>query len=260
MAKKKSKEELDLDNLENDVLDEDDEKKGGKFSGILIATLIIAIWMVIFGILIKSDFGGFGSTVLRPLLKDVPVVNKILPTATDEEVATETGSQYKTLSQALAKIKELEKELDTYQNSSTDSAGKIAELTAEVSRLKSFEENQANYEELKKKFDEEVVFNDKAPDISEYKTWYESIDSANAATIYQEVLEKINYTQQVKDWAESYSKMEPKNAAAILQEMTGDMNLVSAILVNMKTTQRALILAQMDTVFAAKITKIMHPE
>lgn len=260
MAKKKSKEELDLDNLENDVLDEDGEKKGGKISGILIATLIIAIWMVIFGILIKNDFGGFGSTVLRPLLKDVPVINKILPAATDEEVATETGSQYKTLSEAIAKIKELEKELDTYQNSSTDSAGKIAELTAEVSRLKSFEENQANYDALKKKFDEEVVFNDKAPDISEYKTWYESIDSANAATIYQQVLEKINYTQQVKDWAESYSKMEPKNAAAILQEMTGDMNLVSAILLNMKTTQRGLILAQMDTVFAAKITKIMYPE
>ena len=78
--------------------------------------------------------------------------------------------------------------------------------------------------------------------------------------IYQQVLEKINYTQQVKDWAEAYSKMEPKNAAAILQEMTGDMNLVSAILLNMKTSQRGLILAQMDTVYAAKITKIMYPE
>jgi len=259
MAKKKSKEELDVDNLENDELDED-EKKGGKIPGILIATFIIAIWLVIFGLLIKMDVGGFGSTVLRPLLKNVPIINQILPAASDQEVAVESGTKYKNLTEALARIKELEQELNTYENSSTNSADKIAELTAEVSRLKTFEDSQANFEALKKKFDDEVVFNAKAPDITQYKTWYESIDSANAATIYQQVLEKINYTQQVKDWAEAYSKMEPKNAAAILQEMTGDMNLVSAILLNMKTPQRALILAQMDTVFAAKITKIMYPE
>ena len=259
MAKKKSKEELDVDNLENDELDED-EKKGGKIPGILIATFIIAIWLVIFGLLIKMDVGGFGSTVLRPLLKNVPIINQILPAASDQEVAVESGTKYKNLTEALARIKELEQELNTYENSSTNSADKIAELTAEVSRLKTFEDSQANFEALKKKFDDEVVFNAKAPDITQYKTWYESIDSANAATIYQQVIEKINYTQQVKDWAEAYSKMEPKNAAAILQEMTGDMNLVSAILLNMKTPQRALILAQMDTVFAAKITKIMYPE
>ena len=260
MAKKKSNEELDLDNLENNDSGEDGEKKGGKISGILIATLIIAIWLVIFGLLIKMDVGGFGSTVLRPLLKNVPVINQILPAASDQEIANETGSKYKNLTEALARIKELEQELDTYKNTSTDSADKIAELTAEVSRLKTFEDSQVNFDDLKKKFDEEVVFNAKAPDITQYKTWYESIDAANAATIYQQVLEKINYTQQVKDWADAYSKMEPKNAAAILQEMTGDMDLVSAILSNMKTSQRGLIMAQMDTVFAAKITKIMYPE
>jgi len=260
MAKKKSNDELDLDNLENDELGEEDEKKGGKIPGILVATLIIAIWLIIFGLLIKMDVGGFGSTVLRPLLKNVPVINQILPAASDQEIANETGSKYKNLTEALARIKELEQELDTYKNTSTDSADKIAELTAEVSRLKTFEDSQVNFDDLKKKFDEEVVFNAKAPDITQYKTWYESIDAANAATIYQQVLEKINYTQQVKDWADAYSKMEPKNAAAILQEMTGDMDLVSAILSNMKTAQRGLIMAQMDTVFAAKITKIMYPE
>jgi len=260
MAKKKSNDELDLDNLENDELGEEDEKKGGKIPGILVATLIIAIWLIIFGLLIKMDVGGFGSTVLRPLLKNVPVINQILPAASDQEIANETGSKYKNLTEALARIKELEQELDTYKNTSTDSADKIAELTAEVSRLKTFEDSQVNFDDLKKKFDEEVVFNAKAPDITQYKTWYESIDAANAATIYQQVLEKINYTQQVKDWADAYSKMEPKNAAAILQEMTGDMDLVSAILSNMKTSQRGLIMAQMDTVFAAKITKIMYPE
>ena len=53
--------------------------------------------------------------------------------------------------------------------------------------------------------------------------------------------------------------MDAKSAAAILEEMTGDINLVSDILNNMKSTQRAAILAAMDPVFAAKITKVMHP-
>ena len=258
MAKKKSKDELDLDNVE---LDENGEpiEKGSKLSSILIAIIIIAIWLVIFALLIKMDVGGFGST-LRPILKNVPVINQILPEATDAEVAEETGYKYNNLAEAVNRIKELEKEVESYQNAASSNSNQVQELTAEVARLKTFEENQQYYEELKKKFDEEVVLNDNAPDINEYKTWYESIDSANAATIYQQVLEKMNYTKQVQDWAESYSKMEPANAAAILEEMTGDMNLVSAILLNMKSSQRALVLAEMDTVFAAKITKIMYPE
>ena len=133
------------------------------------------------------------------------------------------------------------------------------QMQAEIDRLKTFEDNQTYYEELKKKFDEEVVYTDNAPDIEEYKKWYEEMNPDNAADIYQQVLLKINYTAQVKAWAEAYSKMDAKSAAAILEEMTGDINLVSDILNNMKSTQRAAILAAMDPVFAAKITKVMHP-
>ena len=135
----------------------------------------------------------------------------------------------------------------------------LHEMQAEIDRLKTFEDNQTYYEELKKKFDEEVVYTDNAPSIEEYKKWYEEMNPDNAADIYQQVLLKINYTEQVKAWAEAYSKMDAKSAAAILEEMTGDIDLVSDILNNMKSTQRAAILAAMDPVFAAKITKVMHP-
>lgn len=54
----------------------EDEKGGGRLMLVLTTILIIAIWMGIIGILIKTDVGGFGSTVLYPLLKDVPYVNK----------------------------------------------------------------------------------------------------------------------------------------------------------------------------------------
>ena len=123
MAKKKSKDELNLDEPE---LDENGEpiEKSGKLSTILIAIVIVAIWLVIFGLLIKMDVGGFGST-LRPVLKNVPVINKILPEASDEEVAEESGYKYKNLAEAIERIKELEKELETYQNSSTANADKV---------------------------------------------------------------------------------------------------------------------------------------
>lgn len=250
--------ELNVDKMGSD---DDDEKSGpaGVIFGVLTAIAIIAIWLVIFGLLVKMDVGGFGSTVLRPILKNVPVVNMILPEATDEEVAKDNGYKYKNLAEAIERIKQLEKELEGHQNMGNQNNDQIAALQAEIDRLKAFENNQTYYEELKKKFDEEVVFNSKAPDIKNYKEWYEKLDKENAAKIYEQVLLKINYTEKVKTWAEAYSKMDAKSAAAILEEMTGDINLVSDILLNIKTDKRADILAAMDPTFAAKLTKVTHP-
>ena len=52
--------------------EEEEEKAGGKLVLALVTVLIIAIWLGIIAILIKSDVGGFGSSVLYPILKDVP--------------------------------------------------------------------------------------------------------------------------------------------------------------------------------------------
>lgn len=250
MAKKK---DVNIDELD------DESGKSGKLVSILVAILIIAIWLVIFALLIKMNVGGMGS-MLRPYLKNVPVINQILPAATDEEVKEETGNRYKNLSEAVDRIKELEAQLDQYTNDGNASSQTISELKAEIARLKVFEENAGRYQELKDKFDKDVVYTDNAPSIDNYKTWYESIDPENAAKIYEQVVKDLQYSQQVKDWAETYSKMDAKNAAAILEEMTGDTDLVSDILLCMTSKQRAAILAEMDPVFAAKLTVIMYPE
>lgn len=250
MAKKK---DVNVDELD------DESGKSGKLVSILVAILIIAIWLVIFALLIKMNVGGIGS-MLRPYLKNVPVINQILPAATDEEVKEETGNRYKNLSEAVDRIKELEAQLNQYTNDGNASSQTISELKAEIARLKVFEENAGRYQELKDKFDKDVVYTDNAPSIDNYKTWYESIDPENAAQIYEQVVKDLQYSQQVKDWAETYSKMDAKNAAAILEEMTGDTDLVSDILLCMTSKQRAAILAEMDPVFAAKLTVIMYPE
>ena len=69
---------------------DEDEKKGGKTTGI-IAALIVLIWIVIFALLIKLDVGGFGSTVMYPVLKDVPLLNKILPAGVGHEILSNSG-------------------------------------------------------------------------------------------------------------------------------------------------------------------------
>ena len=255
-----NKDEIDMAKKKDVNIDELDDESGksGKLVSILVAMLIIVIWLVIFALLIKMNVGGIGSS-LRPYLKNVPVVNKILPAATDEEIQEETGGKYKSLSEAVDRIKELEAQLDENNNNGNASAQTIAELQAEIARLKVFEENAQHYQELKDKFDTDVVYTDNAPDISEYKSWYESIDSENAAKLYEQVVKDLQYSQQVKDWAETYSKMDAKNAAAILEEMTGDTDLVSDILLCMTSKQRAAILAEMDPVYAAKLTVIMYP-
>ncbi len=252
--KKKSNDDLDLDRKDG----EEAEEKSGGIVGILLALLIILIWIVIFALLIKMDVGGIG-TMLRPALKNVPVINKILPDASDDEIIEENGNKYKTLAEAIERIKELEKEIEQYKTSGSNTDEQIAQLQAEISRLKVYEENQEYFEQLKKEFDDQVVFNENAPDIEEYKKWYEEINPDNAASLYEQVVERIQFSKKIQEWATTYASMEPKAAAAIMEEMTGDAYVVTRILLSMTPKQRAAVMAEMDPVYAAKLTAIMFP-
>ena len=75
-----------------------EEKAGGKLLSAVIIFLIVVVWLAAMIVLIKLDVGHFGSQVLRPILKDVPVVNLILPPASEDEIIAETGLPYRTLS------------------------------------------------------------------------------------------------------------------------------------------------------------------
>ena len=234
------------------------EEKEGIFSRILtiiIVLFIVAIWLAIFALLIKYDVGGFGSTVLRPMLKDIPGINQILPDIPDEQAAEANNYPYKNLPEAMDRISELEAELAAANGTKKGNANYLAQLEAEVARLKTFEENQLQFQKEKDKFDKEVVFNDKAPDPEEYKKYYESIDPDNAAEIYRQVVEQQDTEKKLIEQAEMYKNMKPEEAAAILNGMGGDLDLVANILLHMKTKDAGAILAKMDTNMAAKITK-----
>ena len=253
MAKK------DEDIFMNDDLNDDrDTRKGGKMVTSLIAVFIVLIWIAIFALLIKLDVGGFGSSVLYPILKDVPVLNLILPD-NDGSASSNVGDTYETLQEAIERINELENELAIYKQNADDNAVTISTLTAEVSRLQVYEDNQAYFEEIKKKFDEEVVYTENAPDIIEYKAWYEEIYPENADLIYRQVSEQLAMDAVVQSLADSYADMKPANAAAIFEEMTGDLEKVANILSCMKEDEAGEILAAMDSTLAAKLTLLIYP-
>jgi flagellar motility protein MotE (MotC chaperone) len=238
---------------------ETEDTAGGKFGVVVVTLFIIAVWLGIFALLIKWDVGNFGSTVLYPVLKDVPVVSAILPDTKTGDLAADGDYPYDTLAQAVEQIKSLELQLQTEQEQITAKDETVAQLNAEIERLKAFEQQQTEYQQLKAKFDEEIVFNDNAPDVSEYKAYYESISPDNAELLYKQVVQQTEYSDEVKDYAKAYSQMKPAQAAGIFETMTNNLELVAEILQNMSADARGSILGAMDPTIAAKVTKIMAP-
>ncbi len=237
---------------------EDDGGIGGKIAVFLATIVIIAIWLGILVLVIKWDVGGFGSTVMYPILKDVPYLNRILP-----EVETPIEDEeypYQTVGEATAYVKQLEKELSEAQKKIGDKNERIRELKAKLEKLSAYEANEAAFEELKQKFDEEVVFSENAPDINNYKEFYESIDPVNAEVIYRQVLEQQKKDEKLDEYVKTYSNMKPKNAAAIFDTMMeDDSKLVADILEALDAQARADIMAAMNAENAAKITAILEP-
>ena len=243
---------------ESDELEE--ESGGSKVAVFFVSFLIIVVWFAIIALLIKWDVGGFGSGVLAPILKDVPYVNKILPDDAVEQVSTEDSAYaYDTMADAVERIKELEKELADAQNASSANADYISQLEAQSQELQQYKENEAEFEKEKQSFYEDVVFSDVAPDIEEYKKYYESIDPANAEVLYKQVVAQTAEDEQLDDYIKTYSSMKPKEAAAIFDPMTDNLKLVAQILDGMDADSRAAILGKMTSDTAAKVTEIMKP-
>ena len=241
--------------------DIDDEDEGFSPSVLLIVILIVIIWIAILALLIKLDIGGFGSGVLRPILKDVPVINKILPEATSTE---EYAGEFDNLPDALAEIERLNKQIDELKGQlakgDEGDSEEIKALKEESVRLRTFEDSQIEFQKLKTEFYEEVVFNDKAPEIEQYKAYYEAIDPDNAEYLYKQVVAQIETDKIMDEYVKAYTEMKPKQAAAIFNEMGDNLDLVAKILGHMEANPRGKILQAMDKELASKLTQIMDPK
>ena len=242
--------------------DELDEADGGSAPIVLVTFIIVVIWIAILALLIKLDVGGFGSTVLRPILQNVPVVNKILPTEKMPTAGSDEGEYYgyADMADAIEQIKRLELELENVQSGEAASRERIRELEAEIDRLRTFENNQIAFEDIKNEFYEEVIYSDKGPGAEAFIEYYESMDPATAEKLYKQVVAQQQVDSEVKDYANAYSEMKAKEAAAIFEAMQDDLDLAAKILKTMDAENRGKILGAMDEEVAARLTKIMDPE
>ena len=223
--------------------------------------LIVVLWLAVVCVIVKLDIGGFGSSVLTPILKDVPVVNRILPGNNQTETSDpESFGGYSNLQEAVDYIKQLELELEQVQNASAQKDVDLDALKAEVLRLQEFEARQTEFQRIETEFYENVVYAENGPGAEEYRKWYEEMNPSTADYLYKQVIAQQQESQEIQDYALAYSEMKPKQAAAIFEEMTDNLNLAAKILNAMSAEDRGAILGVMDAEVAARLTKIMDPD
>ena len=253
-AKKRAKE---LADEEARIMDDE----GSGIPVFITTIIIILVWVAILCALVKLDVGGFGSGVLAPVLKNVPVVNKILPdSALESDDSYVDVSGYSSLKDAVREIDDLKAQISRLNEDNTRKDEQIATQAEEINRLKTFEDKQVEFERIKTEFYNEVVYADKGPGADEYVKYYESMDPATAEALYKQVIVKQEEDKLIKEYAQAYSDMKPKEAAGIFEQMTDNLDLVAKILWQMDPDARGKILGVMDKEVAAKITKIMDPD
>ena len=220
---------------------------------------IVVLWLAVIAVVIKLDIGGFGSSVMTPILQNVPVLNKILPgNSVTETNDPDSYGGYSSLSEAVAYIRDLELEVERLQTSNNVKEADNESLRAEVRRLQEFEAAQVEFQRIQKEFFDEVVYSDKGPGAEEYKKWYEAMNPTTAESLYKQVIVQLEESSAFQEFARSFAQMKPKAAAQLLEEMT-DLNRVARILLALNAEERAAIMNQMTAEFGARVATIMDP-
>ncbi len=239
----------------------DSESSGNGVAVFFVTLLLVVIWIGITILFIKLDVGGIGTNFVAPIIKDIPVLNKILPADSITETNdTESYYGYSSLADAVNQIKYYETQIDSQLDTIETYEAQIAALTEEVRRLETFEDNQVEFDRIKTEFYEEVIYNENGPGPEAFMEYYESMDPETAELIYQQVVTQENYSAEIEEYAQAYSEMKPKEAAGIFEAMTDDLELAALILGAMQPDDRGKILGVMDPEIAARITKIMEPD
>lgn len=236
------------------------DEEGNGLVTFVATVFIVILWLAVICVIVKLDIGGFGSTVLAPIFRDVPVISKILPsTAVTETNDPESYGGYSSLQEAVAYIKELEREVERYQNASNSKDSDLEILRAEVQRLQEFEKAQVEFQRIQNEFFEEVVYSEKGPGAEEYRKWYEAMNPSTAESLYRQVVVQLEESTAFQEYARTFASMKPKAAAQVMEEMT-DLNQVARILKALSAEERGDIMNQMSSDFGARVATIMDPD
>ena len=225
--------------------------------GILVGLLVLAI---AFAALVKFDVGGLGTTVIGPRIKDVPILNLILPEMPEEITSEEDIEAYNfaTVEEAVEILKITEKMLMEKSEEAENISEQLSALTAEVERLRIFEANQVQFQEDKAQFDELLAT---TPAAIEYTEWFEKMYPENAVALYESMIGSVIFDETLKETVDIYQNMKPAQAAPVLESMSiTRMDQVAAIIKGVSPDQAAKIMGLMEPRTAARITSYIYPE
>lgn len=204
--------------MEREIDDLNGRTTKGKIESVLLFIFIVAIMLAILIGMVKFNVGGVADNVLAPIIGDVPIARSILPKRLQKKNAAEIEKEKRNAADARAAALDKKK------------AEKKAAAEAKATAAAQAKANAQATAEAKKQ-----------------------------ARAEAQATAKAQKEAEVKDYADTYAKMDPKQAAKIFDNMiSGDIDLVAKILQNMPSNKRADIIANMDTLSAAKITAVME--
>lgn len=220
--------------------------------------LIIILWLAVICVIVKLDIGGFGSSVLQPILKDVPVVNRILPgVPLSGSDSSESYGGYSSLQEAVDYIRELELQISQLQSSASVKDSDLENLRAENARLREFENVQVEFSRIQEEFWEDVV----SSDPEEFRKWFEEMNPETAQAIYRQVVIQSEESTEFQAFAQLFAEMKPRTAAQSLESMMStDANQAARILGALSTEEQAKIMDQMSADTVARLAKLMNPD
>lgn len=237
--------------------------KGGKAVCALVFLLILLLSMGAIGICAKLDVGGLASNVLAPIISDVPGIRNILPKdlqqkSLDELIAEDQITQQAQIAadeaaKAEAEAQKMSEEAAIQQSqAAAEEAAKAdveAQSQAEAAAIQQSQEaEKAAQAQADAKAAEQAAADAKAQQEAEQAAASQAAEEAQAAA----------EEAALADYVDTYSQMQPKDAATIFDSMMQDKsNLVVKILSNMPSDKRAAILSCMDIDNVARITVLM---
>lgn len=225
-------------------------KKKKKF----ILPILILIILALLVLAIKLDIGKVSTNFIGPRIKNIPIINKILPKASENEEGPYddfTDREFiDTIGTSTAELERAKQEIE-------DQFLQIVDLEKRIENLQVFEDEYLTFKEEKRIFDEYVA----AGNTEEFAQFYQQMYPENAQEVYAQIVQVQQMTKEQRKYASLVSEMDGTRAAKVLENLfETDMDIILAILSNMETESASAILEEMEAEIAAAVIKQLSPE
>ena len=234
----------------------------------LIFLAMLALFLGTLYAIFYYDIGG-----TQKYIKDVPILNKIIPISTElEDIENELNSysHNKLLKYTLNLYRQNEinkTEIEALKEEAMKWGGEdgssikvtydelnkeLNDALDEVIRLKEYENEYIKLKAIKEKQDKAIAINN----TSAYKQYFSELYPNEAKEIYELVLEQEKYDADFTNYIQAFSEMDAKKAALVIEQLARtDFDVVIKIVNNLEANVAADILSEVDTAYASMITK-----